>query len=161
MSDGPVACFSHLSVDGSSSTSSSTSDVDQSQRLNSKAKKSTTSIKMEYGPMANVFNKSNHKEILHYLKGINLGKFLNILFTTSALILPPCVDLTFLQQPQALSSNTPPVFVSFFSFSSFSFFFSTICKVTIERSPRTKMFLFSFVCVFVCKAWPCLHCSYS
>ena len=58
----------------------------------------------------------------------------------------------FLQQPQALSRNTPHVFVSFFSFS----FSSTICKVTTERSSRN--FLSLFACVCVC-AWHSLVCS--
>jgi len=40
----------------------------------------------------------------------------------------PQQNFRLLQQPQALSRNTPHVFVSFFSFS--SSFFSTICKVT-------------------------------
>ena len=68
------------------------------------------------------------------------------------------VNTLFLQQPQALSRNTPHVFVSFF-FSFFSFFFSlfsTICKVTTQRSLRNFLSLFAFVCM---GAWHSLVCS--
>ena len=57
-----------------------------------------------------------------------------------------CSNFVFLQQPQALSRNTPHVFVSFFFSFSFSFS-STICKVTTERSPRNFLSLFACVCV--------------
>ena len=54
------------------------------------------------------------------------------------------VHCLLLQQPQALSRNTPHLFL----FSSFSFsFFSTMPKVTTERSPRNFLFLFAYVCV--------------
>ena len=60
----------------------------------------------------------------------------------------------FLQQPQALSRNTPHVFVSFFSsFSSFSF--STICKVATERSLRNFLSLFAYVCVHARRSLVC------
>ena len=66
----------------------------------------------------------------------------------------PCV---FLKQPQALSRNTPHVFVSFFFFSFFSFFlFSTICKVTTQRSLRNFLSLFACVCM---GAWHSLVCN--
>ena len=60
---------------------------------------------------------------------------------------PEKFKVSFLQQPQALSRNTPHVFFSF-SFSFFFSFFSTICKVTTERSPRNFLSFFS-VCVCV------------
>ena len=51
----------------------------------------------------------------------------------------------FYSSRQVLSSNTLHVILfSFFFF----FSFSTICKVTLERSPRTKCFV--FICVCVC-----------
>ena len=67
---------------------------------------------------------------LHFTDAISINPSFVKWFTSS-----------FLQQPQALSSNTPPVFVSFFFSFSF-FFFSTIYKVTLKRSPRTKTFCF-------------------
>ena len=63
----------------------------------------------------------------------------------------------FLQQPQALSRNTPHVFVSlFFFFFSFFSLFSTICKVTTQRSLCNFLSLFACVCM---GAWQSLVCS--